>query len=293
MLNMDMRQGYSPSAIRIYDRKKDAVFEEISLIALDKKNNKVAGVGREVLSLADNSDCDIIVLSPLRLGIVADYELARVMFQRMLDRALLLKKFFKPKTAVCVPAGITEVERKAVEQVFYQAGAGKVEIFEESVERMNQVLASSYRVLVDIIPNEKGERVKKEIWTEVCRNRIPSGLYQIASVSNDNSEIIVLLSSSTDVAEIKFYGVFAARMITKEAIPDKLFSEEEMKKFRKDCFKNRIYEIKGGEFSSLMTEKSRRTGMTGMHYIIIGENAVVEILAGKAPDILTYHTQTD
>lgn len=285
---IDKRQGYDPVPIQIYDRKNNTVFNEISLIAFDKRNDKVLATGKDVLPLMNVNDNNVVVLCPLKDGFVADYIPSKVMFQDMLQRASLLKRFIKPKIAISVPAGITEVERKAVEEIFRQLGARELTISEEPAETINKGLNSSYGILVSINPENDSNHDRKETWREVSINAIPPDIYHLASIKNHDSMTTVSLNSSVRSVEINFHKVFAMRMIDKDAIPDGLYSEDQMKKFRKEHFKNTIYEISDGEFRSSVLDKGRGKAvyMGGKHYIVVSNAEIIEILAEKKPDIL-------
>lgn len=289
MPNIDKRQGYDPVPIQIYDRKNNTVFKEISLIAFDKRSDKVLATGNDVLPLMNVSENNIVVLCPLKGGFVADYIPSKVMFQDMLQRASLLKRFIKPKIAVCVPAGITEVERKAVEEIFRQLGARELTISEEPAGAVNKALNSSYGILVSINPDNESDCDRKETWREVSKNTIPPDDYHLASIKNHDEVTSVSLNSSTRGVELKFHKAFAIRIIAKDAVPDGLYSEDELKKFREGRFENTIYEITGGEFNSSVTDSLRGKAMymSGKHYIVVCDDELIEVLAERKPEILT------
>lgn len=293
MSNIDMRKGYEPVDILIYDRKKDIVFKEISLVALNKSDGKVLATGNDAIPLIDSTDNNIVVLSPLKFGIIADYRIAQLMFQDMLKKASLLKSIFKPKVTICVPANITEVERTAFQEAFLQMGIRELSISEKTAEEMSQVLHSSYSVIVEIVQNS--EQAKKEKWEEICKNKIPMSIYRFDSISNYKSEITVTLYSNINRVELKFHRTIAMRITEKDFIPDGLYSENEIDKYKEDSFKNIIYRINDGEFSNFIM-KSRKGKITNTyikHYIIIIEDSIVEILSESEPDILLYELSSN
>lgn len=287
MADVDMRKGYNPVTIMIYDRKKNILFKEISLIALDRKNNKVIATGNDVLQLIDNSDSNIFVTSPLKYGIIADYQLTQMMFRCMLQK---FKSIFKPKIAFCIHTDITEVERKAFQEAFYQSGVKEILISDKSIEEMNQSLPASYSVLIEIVQAEKSGLIKKEIWKEVYKDKIPNGIYHTISISNHELGIIISLSSSTHCVQMSFDKVVAMRMFEKRVIPDNLFADDELKKLSKDKFKNVIYQINNGEFSTFLKDNENQRGkvlnMNSNHYIIISEYYTVEVLSETEPNII-------
>ena len=76
---------------------------------------------------------NIIAVRPLRQGVISDYSVTEKMMKYFIQKALGRRSFRKPRIAVCVPSGVTEVEKKAVEDATYQAGAREVYIIEEPI----------------------------------------------------------------------------------------------------------------------------------------------------------------
>ena len=76
---------------------------------------------------------NIVAVRPLRQGVISDYTVTEKMIKYFIQKALGKKSFRKPRISVCVPSGVTEVEKKAVEDATYQAGAREVEIIEEPI----------------------------------------------------------------------------------------------------------------------------------------------------------------
>ena len=76
---------------------------------------------------------NIVAVRPLRQGVISDYTVTEKMLKFFIQKAIGKKTFRKPKIAVCVPSGVTEVEKKAVEDATYQAGAREVFIIEEPI----------------------------------------------------------------------------------------------------------------------------------------------------------------
>ena len=76
---------------------------------------------------------NIVAVRPLRQGVISDYTVTEKMLKHFIQKAIGKKNFRKPRIAVCVPSGVTEVEKKAVEDATYQAGAREVAIIEEPI----------------------------------------------------------------------------------------------------------------------------------------------------------------
>lgn len=76
---------------------------------------------------------NIVAIRPLRQGVISDYTITEKMLVYFIQKAVRQKSFEKPKISICVPSGATEVEKNAVEQAAYQAGARDVMIIEEPI----------------------------------------------------------------------------------------------------------------------------------------------------------------
>ena len=74
---------------------------------------------------------NIVAVRPLRQGVISDFEVTEKMLKYFISKAIGKRAFRKPRISICAPSGITEVEKKAVEEATYQAGAREVSIIEE------------------------------------------------------------------------------------------------------------------------------------------------------------------
>lgn len=290
MPDIDRKKVYDPATILIYDRKRDVTLKEISFIAFNKESHKITATGNEALPFLNHADNTILVLSPLKHGMIADYTLAQAMFKDMLKKASVLKHMLKPRIAICIPSDSTEVDRKAFQDVFYQSGAREVLLSEESIEEMKQSLPTSYHVLIEIVQSEKNKQIEEETWNEVGKDKIPFGVYETISIHNHKLETTIVLSNSIDCVKIKFGQVIAMRMLEKKLIPDSLYSDNKRKKFAEDKFEHVMYQIENGEFSRTIKENENKREPVGSinrnHYIMISSNYVIEVLAETEPDII-------
>lgn len=290
MPDIDRKKVYDPVTILIYDRKRDVTLKEISFIAFNKESHKITATGNEALPFLNHADNTILVLSPLKHGMIADYTLAQAMFKDMLKKASVLKHMLKPRIAICIPSDSTEVDRKAFQDVFYQSGAREVLLSEESIEEMKQSLPTSYHVLIEIVQSEKNKQIEEETWNEVGKDKIPFGVYETISIHNHKLETTIVLSNSIDCVKIKFGQVIAMRMLEKKLIPDSLYSDNKRKKFAEDKFEHVMYQIENGEFSRAIKENENKREPVGSinrnHYIMISSNYVIEVLAETEPDII-------
>ncbi len=121
------------ASILVYIRGKGVILKEPSVVAFDRDTDKIRAIGEEARLMLGRTPGNIIAVRPLRQGVISDYRVTEKMMKYFIQKALGKKTFRKPRIAVCVPSGVTEVERKAVEDATYQAGARDVFIIEEPI----------------------------------------------------------------------------------------------------------------------------------------------------------------
>lgn len=121
------------ASILVYIRGKGVVLKEPSVVAFDNDTNKIKAIGEDARLMLGRTPGNIIAVRPLRQGVISDYTVTEKMMKYFIQKAIGKRTFRKPHIAVCVPSGVTEVERKAVEDATYQAGAREVFIIEEPI----------------------------------------------------------------------------------------------------------------------------------------------------------------
>lgn len=121
------------ASVLIYVKGKGVVLKEPSVVAFDRDTNKIRAIGAEAKEMLGKTPEHIIAVRPLKQGVISDYTVTEKMIQYFLQKAMGRRTFRKPRIAVCVPSGVTEVEKKAVEDATFQAGAREVEIIEEPI----------------------------------------------------------------------------------------------------------------------------------------------------------------
>jgi len=117
----------------IYIRGKGIVICEPSVVAVERGTKKVVAVGTEAKKMLWKTPGDIIAIRPLRDGVIADLETTEKMIRYFISKAVPKKWLVKPRMVIGVPTCITEVERRAVEESAYKAGAREVKVIEESL----------------------------------------------------------------------------------------------------------------------------------------------------------------
>ena len=135
MAGTDIGIDLGTASILVYIKGKGVVLKEPSVVAFDRDDNKIKAIGEDARLMIGRTPGNIVVVRPLRQGVISNYTVTEQMMKHFLDKALGKRslRFKKPRVAVCVPSGVTEVEKKAVEDATYQAGAGKVAIIEEPI----------------------------------------------------------------------------------------------------------------------------------------------------------------
>lgn len=121
------------ASILVYIRGKGVVLKEPSVVAFDRDTNKIKAIGEDARLMLGRTPGNIIAVRPLRQGVISDYEVTEKMMKYFIQKALGKRTFRKPRISVCVPSGVTEVERRAVINATYEAGAREVSIIEEPI----------------------------------------------------------------------------------------------------------------------------------------------------------------
>lgn len=124
------------ASVLIYLKGKGIVLEEPSVVAIDNNTKKVLAVGKEAQEMLGRTPGHIVAIRPLRDGVISDYDTTEKMLKYFISRVLgkrSIFSFFKPEVMVCVPSGVTEVEKKAVMDATMEAGARRVQLIEEPI----------------------------------------------------------------------------------------------------------------------------------------------------------------
>ena len=133
MAGTDVGIDLGTASILVYIKGKGVVLKEPSVVAFDRDTNKIKAIGEEARLMLGRTPGNIVAVRPLRQGVISDFTVTEKMLEHFIRKAVGKKTFRKPKIAVCVPSGVTEVEKKAVEDATYQAGAREVFIIEDPI----------------------------------------------------------------------------------------------------------------------------------------------------------------
>lgn len=113
--------------------RKGIVINEPSVVAVSLEDNRVLAVGKEAKEMLERTPDTIMAMRPLKDGVIADYRVTEAMLRYFIQKAIGSSWFSRPEVMICVPAGITSTERRAVEDAAVQAGAREVYIIKEPV----------------------------------------------------------------------------------------------------------------------------------------------------------------
>ena len=116
------------ASILVYIRGKGVVLKEPSVVAYDRDTEKIKAIGEDARLMLGRTPGNIVAVRPLRQGVISDYKVTEQMMKHFITKSIGHRAFRKPIIAVCVPSGVTEVERKAVEDATLMAGARDVKI---------------------------------------------------------------------------------------------------------------------------------------------------------------------
>lgn len=119
--------------VLIYIEGKGIVLQEPSVVAVNRDTREILAVGSEAKRMIGRTPGNIAAIRPLRDGVISDYDVTEKMLQYFISKACGRTKFFKPRIIVCVPSGVTEVEKRAVKEAVLQAGSRTVYLIEEPV----------------------------------------------------------------------------------------------------------------------------------------------------------------
>lgn len=107
----------------VYLGSEGIVINEPTVVAVTAEENRVVAVGKEAKEMLGRTPGNIVAMRPLRDGVIADYTITEAMLSYFIDKACGSSRLFKPEVMVCIPSGVTQVERRAVLDATMAAGA--------------------------------------------------------------------------------------------------------------------------------------------------------------------------
>jgi rod shape-determining protein MreB len=120
------------ASVLVYLKGRGIVLNEPSVVAIDKNTNKILAVGEEAKRMLGRTPGNIVAIRPMKDGVISDFAITEKMLKYFFNKAIG-RTLFKPRAIICVPSGITEVEKKAVLDASANAGASKTYLIEEPI----------------------------------------------------------------------------------------------------------------------------------------------------------------
>ena len=127
--NIAMDLGTANSLIFV--RGRGITLDEPSVVAIDQSDGKILAVGHEAKNMWGRTPESIDIVRPMKDGVIADYEVTKAMIRYFIRKVYKKRRFLQPRMIICIPSGITQVEKKAVRESALAAGASKVHLIEE------------------------------------------------------------------------------------------------------------------------------------------------------------------
>lgn len=128
----DMAIDLGTSSTLIYIKGQGILLKEPSVLAIDRKNGTTT-VGSEAKRMMGRTPRDIEVIRPMKDGVIVDFSMVEIMLKTLIDKVQYKRRFIRPRVIVGVPSGITEVEKRAVEDSVSSAGARQVYLVSEPI----------------------------------------------------------------------------------------------------------------------------------------------------------------
>lgn len=131
MFSKDIGIDLGTANTLVYMKGKGVVMREPSVVAVDVRKDVVLAVGKEAKEMIGRTPGSIVAIRPLKDGVIADFEITATMLKYFIKSVVKSSIFSRPRIVICIPSGVTEVERNAVEDAARQAGGKEVELIEE------------------------------------------------------------------------------------------------------------------------------------------------------------------
>lgn len=131
MFTRDIGVDLGSATTLVCVKGKGIIMREPSVVAYDVRNDAVRAVGSEAKAMIGRTPGSIIAMRPLKDGVIADFDVTAAMLKRFISTALKGSLFSRVRMVICIPAGVTEVESRAVYDAAKTAGAADIDLIEE------------------------------------------------------------------------------------------------------------------------------------------------------------------
>jgi rod shape-determining protein MreB and related proteins len=119
------------ASVIIYVKGKGIVLREPSVVAVNRNTGELLAIGEEARVMLGRTPGNIVAVRPLRNGVISNFHDSERMLRYFIRKVIGRRLFFKPKVIVCVPSGVTEVERRSIIEATEEAGARYASLIEE------------------------------------------------------------------------------------------------------------------------------------------------------------------
>ena len=150
MFSKDIGIDLGTANTLVYMKGKGIVMREPSVVAVDVRTDTVLAVGSHAKDMIGRTPGSIVAVRPLKDGVIADFDITATMLKHFIKKAVKSTAFSRPHIVVCIPSGVTEVERRAVEDAARQAGASQVEPMAAAIGAGLPVADPTGSMVVDI-----------------------------------------------------------------------------------------------------------------------------------------------
>jgi rod shape-determining protein MreB len=127
----DMAVDLGTANTLVHVKGRGIILVEPSVVAYDKASGKILSVGADAKKMIGRTPGSIVAVRPLKDGVIADFDVTEAMLRHFIQKVHNRKNLVRPRVVICVPSGVTEVERRAVFEATLQAGAREVYLIEE------------------------------------------------------------------------------------------------------------------------------------------------------------------
>ena len=130
-ISKDMGIDLGTANTLIFVKGKGIVLREPSVVAINTDMKRVLAVGEEAKQMIGRTPGNILAIRPLKDGVIADFDVTQTMLKKFLEKVSPKSAFTSPRIVICFPSGVTEVEKRAIDEATKQAGARDVFLMEE------------------------------------------------------------------------------------------------------------------------------------------------------------------
>jgi rod shape-determining protein MreB len=131
MFSKEIGVDLGTANVLVHVKGHGVVLNEPSVVAIDQNTKQVVAVGEEARQMLGRTPGNIVAIRPLRDGVIADFEVTEIMLRHFIRKTIGKSVMFRPRLMICVPAGITSVEQKAVREAAEACGVKHVDLIEE------------------------------------------------------------------------------------------------------------------------------------------------------------------